>query len=93
MAKMVFVPKSKVRKKVQKRRAETASVKREVQEVSPKGPSPKWYVFLMFGLMAVGIMVILLNYVGVLPGGTGNRYLLGGLAGIAVGFTMTLGYR
>jgi len=87
------VPKSKVRKKVKKRRAEHASIQREEQEVSHKGPSPRWYVFLMFALMTAGVVVILLNYIGLLPGGTGNRYLLGGLAGIAVGFTMTLGYR
>lgn len=87
------MPKSKVRKKVSKRRAQTASIKREVQEVRQKGPSPRWYVFLMFGLMAAGILVIILNYIGLVPGETGNRYLLGGLAAIAVGFTMTLGYR
>lgn len=87
------MPKSKVRKKVKKRRAQTASIQREVQEVRQKGPSPRWYVFLMFGLMTAGILVIILNYIGLVPGETGNRYLLGGLAAIAVGFTMTLGYR
>lgn len=87
------MPKSKVRKKVQKRRAEHASVERQEHEVSHKGPSPRWYVALMFGLMAAGVIVILVNYIGLLPGGTNNKYLLSGLLGIAVGFTMTLGYR
>jgi len=52
-----------------------------------------WYVALMFGLMAVGIMVILLNYVQVLPGSTSNSYLYAGLAMIGVGFAMTMNYR
>jgi hypothetical protein len=47
----------------------------------------------MFGLMLVGILTILANYANVLPGGTQNIYLVGGLAGIAIGFAMTLNYR
>jgi len=58
-----------------------------------KGPSPMWYVALMFGLMAVGVIVILLNYFGALPGGTTNKWLLAGLGGIGIGFSMTMNYR
>jgi len=47
----------------------------------------------MFGLMAVGVVVILLNYFGALPGGTTNKWLLAGLASIGVGFSMTMNYR
>jgi LPXTG-motif cell wall-anchored protein len=47
----------------------------------------------MFGLMALGIVVILLNYMGLLPGNTNNWYLIVGLAMIGVGFAMTLNYR
>ncbi len=47
----------------------------------------------MFGLMGVGMLIILANYMNVLPGGTDNKYLLVGLAGIAVGFGMTLNFR
>ena len=47
----------------------------------------------MFGLMALGIIIILLNYLGVLPGGTANKYLIIGLVGIGIGFTMTMNYR
>ncbi len=39
------------------------------------------------------MLVILANYINLLPGGTNNGYLLIGLAGIAVGFGMTLDYR
>ena len=47
----------------------------------------------MFGLMAAGVVVIILNYIGVFPGGTANNYLYVGLGGIAAGFLMTLWYR
>ncbi|MCL1597598.1 MAG: cell division protein CrgA, partial [Actinomycetia bacterium] len=61
--------------------------------IDDKGPSPAWYVATMFGLMAVGIVLILVNYTGILPGGTSNKYLLTGLAGIGIGFAMTMNYR
>jgi uncharacterized membrane protein YjjP (DUF1212 family) len=84
------MPKSKGRKKANRR--PTPPKKR--QEVAKKQPpSPTWYVVLMWGLMAVGILVILINYMGLLPGGTSNAYLIAGLLGIAVGFAMTLNYR
>lgn len=85
------MPVSKGRKKANKR--PTPPKKPVVAEVEGKGPSPTWYVATMFGLMALGIVVILINYMGLLPGGTSNMYLLGGLAMIAVGFAMTLNYR
>ncbi len=47
----------------------------------------------MFGLMTVGVLVIIANYIGLLPGGTSNTYLLIGLAGIGTGFAMTMNYR
>jgi hypothetical protein len=83
------MPVSKGRKKAKKR--PTPPPKKD--PVKAKGPSPTWYVVLMFGLMAVGLIVILLNYMDVLPGGTDSKYLLAGLAGIGVGFAMTMNYR
>ena len=47
----------------------------------------------MVGLMGIGPLVILLNYMGLMPGGTDNTWLLTGLAGIAAGFAMTLNFR
>lgn len=52
-----------------------------------------WYVATMFGLMGLGLIVILSNYIGFLPGGTSNTYLIAGLAAIGVGFAMTMNYR
>lgn len=84
------MPVSKGRKKANKRPTPPSSKPKAIDE---KGPSPTWYVALMFGLMGVGIAVILVNYMGVLPGGTSNTYLLAGLAAIGIGFTMTMNYR
>lgn len=84
------MPVSKGRKKANKRPTPPSH---KPTAVDTKGPSPMWYVALMFGLMAVGIIVILLNYVQVLPGSTSNSYLYAGLAMIGVGFAMTMNYR
>ncbi len=48
--------------------------------------SPLWVPILMFTALVGGMLMIILNYVDVLPGGTSNGYLLGGLALITVGF-------
>jgi hypothetical protein len=39
----------------------------------------------MFSLLAVGILIIFFNYVGWLPGGTSNSFLLLGLGSILGG--------
>jgi len=48
--------------------------------------SPRWVPVLMASLLGLGALVILLNYVGVLPEGAKNGYLLVGLALITGGF-------
>jgi len=85
------MPVSKGRKKANKR--PTPPKKPAASQVEEQGASPTWYVATMFGLMAVGIVVILVNYMGLLPGGTDNWYLLVGLGMLGVGFAMTLNYR
>jgi hypothetical protein len=88
---MPDMPKSRVRKKAkgkaQRKSALPPPVRKEYKDTS----SPMWYVITMFGLMAVGVLVIVFNYVGLTPE-TNNTYLIGGLAAIAVGFLMTLNY-
>lgn len=84
------MPVSKGRKKANKRPTPPSH---KPTAVSTKGPSPTWYVATMFGLMTVGVLVIIANYIGLLPGGTSNTYLLIGLAGIGTGFAMTMNYR
>lgn len=47
--------------------------------------SPMWVPILMFSLLGLGAVMIILNYVGLLPGATDNWYLLGGLGLILAG--------
>ena len=65
----------------------TATPKKEV-----KPDSSALYVGTMFGLMAIGALMIILNYIGVF-GDTNGLWLVGGLAAIGAGFAMTLNYR
>lgn len=55
--------------------------------------SPKWVPILMFALLILGMLVIILNYLELLPGGADNWYLLGGLGLITGGFVTSTRYR
>jgi hypothetical protein len=56
-------------------------------------PSPMWVPVLMFTLLGIGVIVILLNYVGLLPGATDNWYLLLGLGFILGGIITATQFR
>ena len=58
-----------------------------------KGPSPVWVPVLLFGLLIVGALLIMLNYMQLLPGAPRNLYLLLGLAGILGGIMVATQYR
>lgn len=61
-----------------------------------KGPSPRWVPVLMFSLWALGLLVIILNYMGLLWGsadGGNGWYLLGGLVAILAGIMVATQYR
>jgi hypothetical protein len=61
-----------------------------------KGPSPRWVPVLMFAFWIAGLLLIILNYMGVLPGSadSGNGwYLVGGLASILAGIITATQYR
>jgi hypothetical protein len=55
--------------------------------------SPTWVPVLMFTLLGIGLVVIFLNYLGVLPGGMSNAYLGLGLAAICGGIITATQYR
>ncbi len=55
--------------------------------------SPPWVPVLMFVLLALGVVVILLNYLGLLPGATSNWYLFVGLGFILGGILTATQYR
>lgn len=50
--------------------------------------SPQWVPIMMGALLGVGSLLIIVNYLGVLPGGTSNTYLLIGL-GLILGGIIT----
>ena len=47
--------------------------------------SSRWVAPTMFGLLGLGTAMIIVNYVDLLPGGTSNWYLLGGLGLVLAG--------
>jgi hypothetical protein len=56
-------------------------------------PSPQWVLWLMFGLLGVGFVVILFYYLGIVPGGRSNWYLAVGLASLLGGLYTATKYR
>jgi cell division protein CrgA len=55
-------------------------------------PSPLWMGVAITTCLVVGLIVVVTNYLGVLPGDAENRYLIVGLVLISVGFMMATGY-
>jgi len=55
--------------------------------------SPKWVPALMFTCLILGVVIIVVNYLDVLPGGTTNWYLLVGRGLITAGFLTATQYR
>ncbi len=86
------VSKSRKSKNVQTK-GPTKSKKLDTLDFAGKGPSPRWYVGLMVSLMTSGVLLIVLNYIKLLPGSVSKWYLWSGLGLIGVGFLMTTEYR
>ena len=55
--------------------------------------SPPWVPVLMFVLLGAGALMIILNYLELLPSATNNWYLLGGLGLILSGIITATQYR
>ena len=52
-------------------------------------PSPRWYGPLVLGVAVAGVIIIVLNYLGIMPtssGGASNLWLWVGLGTIATAF-------
>lgn len=56
-------------------------------------PSPTWVPVLMLGLLVIGVVDLVLYYLGVLPGGSRTAYLLAGFGLIAGGFGVGVFWR
>ncbi len=55
--------------------------------------SPWWIPALVLAFMGAGVIVIVLNYLTLLPASPTNWYLLGGLAGVVAGFVVATRWR
>jgi hypothetical protein len=58
-----------------------------------KAASPQWVPVTMFALLVCGALIVIVNYLGVLPGEQQNSYLFLGLAEITAGFVFATRYR
>jgi len=81
-----------VSKKRKQNNRPTQSKNISSQMTSNKEPSPRWYVVLMSSLMIIGVLLIVLNYLTLLPGSVSRWYLWSGLGLIGAGFLMTTSY-
>jgi hypothetical protein len=62
-------------------------------KAKPK-PSPRWYAYLVLGLILLGVLIIVLNYADfLLPGGTQQHWLWIGLGVIGAGFVAATRWR
>ena len=82
-----------VSKKRVKNSQATQSKKLSSQTVGDKGPSSRTYVIIMTSLMVLGVLIIVFNYLTLLPGSVSKWYLWSGLGLIEIGFIMTTEYR
>ena len=55
--------------------------------------SPRWYGIAVLVLLVIGVLMILFNYLSILPGSVSPWYLVGGLVAIFGGFLMATRYR
>ena len=55
--------------------------------------SPRWYGPMILLVMAIGVIVIVLNYMGLMPGDTQPYWLFAGLGLIGAGFIATMWWR
>ena len=54
--------------------------------------SPAWFGPTIIALFLLGLLLLILNYVGVMPGGTSAWYIVAGVFVIFLGFAATLRY-
>lgn len=55
--------------------------------------SPRWVPVVMLTFLALGMLVIIFNYLGLVPGETSNTYLAIGLGLITAGFVIATQWR
>jgi hypothetical protein len=54
--------------------------------------SPKWFGILIIAMFALGVLVVILNYADLLPGGVNNIWLVAAIGFIFVGLILATRY-
>jgi len=54
--------------------------------------SPKWLGILIIAMFALGVLIVILNYAGLLPGGVNNAWLIAAIGAIFVGLLLATRY-
>ncbi|HUZ41207.1 MAG TPA: cell division protein CrgA [Acidimicrobiales bacterium] len=86
-------PKSGNRKTVGRYVAPEARGKVTARRPVSDDHSPRWYGWLIVALLGLGMLIVILNYLAVLPGSVSSWYLVGGLAVMFAGFYLATRYK
>jgi hypothetical protein len=54
--------------------------------------SPRWMGLVIIGFFLLGVLIVILNYAGLLPGGVNNLWLVAAIGAIFVGLIMATRY-
>jgi uncharacterized membrane-anchored protein len=54
--------------------------------------SPPWFGVLIIAMFALGVLIVILNYAGLLPGGVNNAWLIAAIGAIFVGLLLATRY-
>ena len=54
--------------------------------------SPRWFGVLILALFILGVVIVILNYAGLLPGGVNNVWLVAAIGSIFVGLLLATRY-
>ena len=54
--------------------------------------SPRWFGILIIAMFALGVLIVILNYAGLLPGGVNNAWLIAAIGAIFVGLLLATRY-
>jgi hypothetical protein len=54
--------------------------------------SPRWMGIMIIALFLIGVLIVILNYTGLLPGGVNNLWLIAAIGAIFVGLIMATRY-
>ncbi len=54
--------------------------------------SPKWFGILIIAMFVLGVLIVILNYAGLLPGGVNNVWLIGAIGAIFAGLLLATRY-